>query len=131
MVIDSHAIVWWLEETPRLSKRAAGIFLGGPDSAIPLLIAPVTFWEMRLKEKRGHFLPKTPVSEWPSLIAKIPWIEIVDTDSAIWLAAAELEWAHRDPADRIIAATALARGVPVLTKDRVFHRKGCPVEAVW
>lgn len=131
MVIDSHALVWWLEEAARLSKRVAGILRKGPDSTIPLAITPVTFWELRLKERRGRFRPKTAVAEWPALIARVPWIEIVDTDSSIWIAAANLDWRHRDPADRIIAATALARGVPVLTKDRVFHSDGCPVEAVW
>jgi PIN domain nuclease of toxin-antitoxin system len=65
------------------------------------------------------------------LFAAVPWIEIVDTDSKTWLLAAELDWSHRDPADRIIAATALIHGVPVLTKDRVFHGKDSPVKAVW
>jgi PIN domain nuclease of toxin-antitoxin system len=64
-------------------------------------------------------------------MAQAPWLEIVVTDASLWLAAATLDWPHRDPADRLIAATALAHSVPVLTKDRVFHRKGCPVEAVW
>lgn len=44
---------------------------------------------------------------------------------------AELDWDQRDPADRIIAATALAQGVAVLTKDAMFHQPGCPVEALW
>lgn len=131
MVIDSHALVWWLEDRSRLSPIAKQHFSSAPLSGSPLFVSAVTLWEMRLKERRQTFLPTTPVSKWPDLLAKIPWIEVVDTDSAIWLAAASLEWAHRDPADRIIAATAITRGVPVLTKDRVFHSEECPVEAVW
>jgi len=131
MVIDSHVLYWWLDGFPRLSKRADEVLREARDADAPLLVAPVTFWELADKERRGRFSSRRPVREWPGLIAKVPWMEVVDTDASIWLAAAELDWAHRDPADRIIAATALAHGVPVLTKDRVFHRKGCPVEAVW
>jgi PIN domain nuclease of toxin-antitoxin system len=32
-----------------------------------------------------------------------------------------LDWSHRDPADRVIVATALMKEVPVLTKDRALH----------
>jgi len=84
-----------------------------------------------MKERRGQFCPRIPVSEWPSFLSRVPWIEVVETDSAIWLSAAELDWSHRDPADRIIAATAIAFGIPVLTKDRAFHAEDSPVEAVW
>ncbi len=131
MVIDTHALYWWLDGFPRLSKAAEEIFEQAPAADASLFVSPVTFWELADKERRGRFASRRPLREWPDLLAKIPWIEVVDTDSVIWLAAAGFEWAHRDPADRIIAATALTRGVPVLTKDRVFHLEGCPVEAVW
>ncbi|MEX2579295.1 MAG: type II toxin-antitoxin system VapC family toxin [Verrucomicrobiales bacterium] len=131
MVIDSHVLYWWLDGFPRLSKKADEVLRESHAGGNPLLVAPVTFWELSDKERRGRFSSRRPVSEWPTLIAKVPWMEIVDTDSSIWIAAAALDWSHRDPADRLIAATALARGVPVLTKDRVFHRKGSPVAAVW
>jgi PIN domain nuclease of toxin-antitoxin system len=131
MVIDSHALIWWLENHALLSTRALEVFQRGPAAVQPLRICAVTLWEMRMKEHRGDFVPKTPVGKWPVLFAAVPWIEIVDTDSKTWLLAAELDWSHRDPADRIIAATALIHGVPVLTKDRVFHGKDSPVKAVW
>ncbi len=49
----------------------------------------------------------------------------------LWMRMAELEWSHRGPADRLIAATALLHDVPVLTKDRRFHAADSLVEAVW
>jgi PIN domain nuclease of toxin-antitoxin system len=58
-------------------------------------------------------------------------MQVVDVIPEIWLLAADLDWTHRDPADRIIAATALLHGVPVLTKDQVFHAEDSPVKAVW
>jgi PIN domain nuclease of toxin-antitoxin system len=56
------------------------------------------------------------------------WVEVGPED---WLRAAELTWTLRDPAVRFIAAIALNRHVPMLTKNAVFHATGCPVKAVW
>ena len=51
--------------------------------------------------------------------------------SDLWLDLAELAWDHQNPADRMIAVTALKLGLPVLTKDRKFHESDSPVMAVW
>jgi PIN domain nuclease of toxin-antitoxin system len=84
-----------------------------------------------MKELRGLLQPRTPVREWPRLLGRIHNFEILDVDTDVWIRAAELDWPHRDPADRIIASTALRLGVAVLTKDRVFHSADSPVDAVW
>ena len=131
MVIDSHVLYWWLEGHPRLSIRALDAIEVAANGGPPLLLSPVTFWEFGIKERRGQFRALRPVREWPDIITPISWIQILTTDSRIWMKAAELDWDHRDPADRIIAATALVHGVPVLTKDEIFHQPGCPVKVVW
>ncbi|MDQ3264998.1 MAG: hypothetical protein M3Y59_15265 [Myxococcota bacterium] len=38
-----------------------------------------------------------------------------------WLRRATLDWDHRDPADRVIAAAALQKGLPILTADGALH----------
>lgn len=131
MVIDSHVLYWWLDGHPRLSAKAELAILTAENGETPLLLSPVTFWEFANKERHGQFEALRPVREWPGVLRSAPWLLIPPTDSETWLLAAELDWSHRDPADRLIAATALRHGVPVLTKDRVFHEKGCPVKAVW
>lgn len=131
MVIDSHVLYWWLDGFPKLSKRALEVLEHAAEEGATLKIAAVTLWEFADKERHGKFISRQPVAMWPQLLRDIPWLKIVDTNAETWLAAAALDWDHRDPADRIIAATALLHGVPVLTKDRVFHEEGCPVKAVW
>jgi PIN domain nuclease of toxin-antitoxin system len=51
-------------------------------------------------------------------------------DSVTWLRSVELAWDHRDPADRVIVATALLQNVPLVTADTEIHRFG-GVECVW
>lgn len=48
-------------------------------------------------------------------------VELVPVDAAIWLRSLSLPWEHFDPADRVIVATALARGVPLLTMDETIR----------
>jgi PIN domain nuclease of toxin-antitoxin system len=131
MVIDTHVLYWWLDGIPQLSKTARDSIEQASEQGVCLIISAVSLWELAHKEKNGKFTSRQPVADWPKFLRDIPWIKIIDTDADLWLAAAALDWPHRDPADRIIAATALRHGVPVLTKDRVFHESGCPVRAVW
>ena len=48
-------------------------------------------------------------------------VELLPVDAPTWLRSLALPWDHRDPADRVIVATALLRGLPVLTKDARIH----------
>ncbi|WP_269522342.1 type II toxin-antitoxin system VapC family toxin [Coraliomargarita parva] len=131
MVIDSHALLWWLEGRPELSERAKGLLDTAEQQSGVYYLNAVTFWELRLKELRGQLRPSRPMREWPVFLRRLPWLQIQATTHEIWLSSAELDWPHRDPADRILAATALHYDVPVLTKDRVFHESHSPVQAVW
>ena len=131
MVIDSHVLYWWLDGHRRLSRKAAAFFEACCAGDAGCLLSPVSLWEFALKERRGKFEASRPVREWPTYLGRLGWLELKPTTVEIWLLAAELDWKHRDPADRIIAATALHHRVPVLSKDRVFHLKSSPVEAVW
>jgi len=131
MVIDSHALYWWFDESGKLSPKVRDILSGIGVGKDAILVSAVTFWEFRLKEMNGKFQPKGPVREWPAILNRAGNVRIVDVSTAIWLFTAEMDWENRDPADRIIAATAIRLEVPVVTADEKFHREGSPVKAVW
>jgi PIN domain nuclease of toxin-antitoxin system len=48
-------------------------------------------------------------------------VELIPVDTKIWLRSLALPWEHRDPADRVIVATALLLNVPVLTRDETIR----------
>lgn len=132
MIIDSHALLWWLEGSPKLSKRAAAAFAEAGRTGTRLIVKPVTFWELHRKQLLGKLETHRPIAQWPEILRTLfPYIELFAVTVDLWLAMAELDWAHQDPADRLIAVTAMKFGVPVLTKDRKFHVSDSPVEAVW
>lgn len=57
-------------------------------------------------------------------------VELVPVDATIWLRSLAPTWEHRDPADRVIVATAQLKGVPLLTEDDVIRAANI-VATVW
>ena len=131
MVIDSHTLLWWLERSDELSDRARKTLDEAGEGEAIFYVAAVSFWELYRKELRGTLIPKISVRRWPEMLDRTDWMQLVDDSPDLWMAMAELNWAHQDPADRLIATVALRHRVPVLTRDKRFHASDSPVSAVW
>lgn len=131
MVIDTHVLYWWIEFPEKLSVKSQGLLENAEKQGQSYYLCSVSFWEIQMKVNRGLLKTRQPLEMWGNSLRQLEWLEIISTDWKTWVSAASLSWDHRDPADRIIASTALRLGVPVITKDKLFHREDCPVNAVW
>jgi PIN domain nuclease of toxin-antitoxin system len=128
IVLDTHALLWWALDPEQLSKTAMTAVAtmeqqGGYASSISI-------WELGIKVQRGQLELPITIDEFAGRVQDGGVVELLDVDTAIWLRTLGLDWPHRDPADRVIVATALSKGVPLLTKDRVLHAFA-DVECVW
>lgn len=121
LLLDTHALVWWLADDPRLS-RAAGAALDRAEN--DLFISAVSGYEIVYKQRAGR-LPNAPEDLARRLQRASITVLPITLDHA--LAAAALLGPHRDPWDRIMMAQALAEGLTVVTVDRVFDQYGVPV----
>lgn len=130
-MIDTHVLLWWLTDMGKLSTLAREFMDVCMTSDRRFILSGVSLWELELKRRKGKLRLPDRVTLWLPRLRKLDFVELLGTSPELWLRTAKLDWLHSDPADRIIAATALSRGVPVLTKDRVFHAEDSPVEAVW
>ena len=54
MVIDSHTLMWWLEDSDELSQVARDVLHGAEQRGERHRVCAVTFWELRWKEVRGQ-----------------------------------------------------------------------------
>jgi len=127
-VLDTHALLWWALDPDQLSANAAAALAdmekrGGYASAISI-------WELGVKVQRGKLELGISIEELVRRLERSNLVELVPVDTSIWLDSLALAWEHRDPADRVIVATALRKRVPLLTKDEVI-RASRLVTTVW
>jgi PIN domain nuclease of toxin-antitoxin system len=120
IVLDTHALLWWALDPDRLSQAAAEAIRemehrGGFASAISI-------WELGIKIQRGKLDLGIPIEEFARRIDTRTKVELLPVTTATWLRSLELAWDHRDPADRVIVATAIGQGVPLVTADTEIRR---------
>ena len=128
VVLDTHVLLWWAVDPDKLSSDAAASLAamerhGGFASSISI-------WELGVKIQRGKLEIGISIDEFARRIRKSRIIELLAVTTATWLRSLELDWEHRDPADRVIVATALLQDVPLITADNEIRRfRG--VSCVW
>jgi len=123
VLLDTHALVWLLEDHTRLGQQAAEL-ADAAASRGTLLVSAITFWEMAMLVGRRRLALSQPVRSWRQRVIQVG-IEEVPISGEIGILAAELEDFPADPADRIIAATALTHGATLITADaRILGWKG-------
>lgn len=87
-------------------------------------------WELAMLVETGRLRLDRDVAKWVRDALSRPTIRIVDLTPEIAVPAARLAGFHGDPADRLIAATALALNCVLVTKDRKL-RAYRPLRTVW
>ena len=120
LLLDTCALIWLATDDSTISKTAKDKIA---DSTV-LCVSPVSAWEIAVKASKGKICLPCPAREWFDAVVKRYDIEVLRISSDEMLAAAELPWIHRDPADRFIIATAQRRGLTVVTADSNFPKYG-------
>jgi len=114
LLLDSHAVYWWMTGSPRLSDAARKLIV---DKANVLLVSAVSIYELELKAGRRRV--DLPPQELRAALRRNAVEELAIThDHAEY--AALLEWDHRDPWDRLLAAQARLENCALLSVDTVF-----------
>jgi PIN domain nuclease of toxin-antitoxin system len=62
------------------------------------------------------------VREYAERLKSVDRVEILPVDELTWIESIDLDWEHRDPADRVMVATAMQFGCPLVTSDKVISR---------
>ncbi len=130
ILLDTHAWVWWVSNPEQLSSRGReAIDNAAADNQV--YISAISAWEVAALEAKGRLQLKIDASDWIARSEAIPFLNFVPIDNAIAIKSVRLaEFPHRDPADRIIVATALIVGATLVTKDRKIQEY-LPVKSIW
>ena len=117
-LLDTHVLIWWLNESGRLSPAQQNV-LSAADAGSPLLVSDISLWEVATLWSLGRIELALGLRDWLDKAVAPPLVRRQGISPAI---AAELailpESFHRDPADRILVATARVLGATLLTQDR-------------
>jgi PIN domain nuclease of toxin-antitoxin system len=115
VVLDTNALVWAVENAVTLGKRAGPLI----DDAVAkgeAHVSAISFWELALKINQGRFRLTCTIGDWRASVLRLGVREVA-VDGAIGIEANNLQGLHRDPADRLIVATAVGLGASLVTSD--------------
>ena len=124
VLLDTHVWAWSLTDDCRISEHAREHIA----AAESVFVSAISFFEIAQKVRIG---------KWPEMAAHVDqlpdWIQsqgatALPLDPLDCLTAGSLDWSHRDPFDRFLAATARRRRVPIVSADPVFDGL---IERLW
>jgi PIN domain nuclease of toxin-antitoxin system len=117
LLIDTHALLWWLTDDPSLPASARKHLLR-PGNTI--LVSAASAWEIATKFRIGK-LPDAGdlLADFAGYLARERFESLpISTDHAV--RAGLLPGPHKDPFDRMLIAQAQAEGLPILSNDAAF-----------
>lgn len=113
-LLDTHVVLWWFDNAPKISKRAAAI-LASPENA--LYVSAAVAWEIAIKVNAGKLRSAELIADVSGFLAREGWNELPITLDHV-VRAGLLPLHHRDPFDRLLVAQAQALNLPILSADR-------------
>lgn len=118
IVLDTHVLIWWVTgNTTQLSATAAAAIeaeLAGGE----IVVSSISAWEIAMLVSAGRLALSMDVASWLAVVADIEAVRFVAVDNEIGVKSTELPGDfHKDPADRIIVATARKLAAPLLSAD--------------
>ena len=125
VVLDTSALLFWTLDRGRLSQAGAQAV----SDADRVAVSSISIWEIGIKVKRDRLRIPLPIDDFTARLEQVDGIDLLPVDTATWLKNLDLDWEHRDPADRTIVATAALLACPLVTSDAAI--RAYYAQAVW
>lgn len=121
-IIDTHTFLWFVKGSEKLPASVRRLIESPTD---PTQISIASYWEIGIKAGLGKLPLTTGLLELEAIAARQS-IEILPITVRAIIAVQQMPLHHKDPFDRIIAATALVTGSILLSADTIFDAYGVP-----
>jgi PIN domain nuclease of toxin-antitoxin system len=124
ILLDTCAAIWVVEDAP-LSRGALDLLAAAADAEVSIYVSPISAWEVGLLVARARLKLLLTPQRWFQRLLEAPGVRLADMSPELLIASSFLPGEPpRDPADRIIVATARDCGATLMTRDRALLKYG-------
>jgi PIN domain nuclease of toxin-antitoxin system len=126
LLLDTHTIVWAMNDDPKLSRAARSAIASPTNSAFA---SAASVWEAATKFRIGKFPDAALLVDNPGKVLAALEIEVISISLDHARLGGSLAHSHKDPFDRILAAQALLENLTLVSVDTVFD--DFPIARLW
>ncbi len=116
VLIDTHVLAWSLIEPGRLPSEARSLLVSG----VMVYVPPCSLHEITTKVRNGKWDAMAPYADRLDGLCMSQGFHIAPYTAKMAMRSGSMDWAHRDPFDRMIAATAIEMACPLISTDTAF-----------
>jgi PIN domain nuclease of toxin-antitoxin system len=124
VLLDTHAFLWWCEDSPELSKKARKAMM-----ADDCFVSLASFWEIAIKISLNKLRLPGIVDRYLADQMQQNGFEQIEISFRQIMRCASLERHHGDPFDRLLVAQAQEESLPIVSCDPAFDRYG--LQRIW
>ena len=124
LLLDTHAFLWWCEDSPELSKKARKAM-----TADDCFVSLASFWEIAIKISLNKLRLPGIVDRYLADQMSLNGFEQLEISFRQIMRCARLERHHGDPFDRLLIAQAQEESLPIVSRDPAFDRYG--IKRIW
>ena len=117
-LLDTHTLIWYLEDSSRLPKKSKAL-IDDPNNSI--CVSTASLWEMTIKTSLGKLELALNLGELFIIIANSDF-DILQIEHEYLLILLNLPLIHKDPFDRLLIATAISEGLTIISGDENIHK---------
>jgi PIN domain nuclease of toxin-antitoxin system len=126
LLLDTHALLWWLAEPDRLSTKAHAAI---EDSGNQVLVSAASAWELATKVRLGKLeIASQLLAELPEVLAN-QGFDLLPIQFSHGLRAGGYQQLHRDPFNRLLAAQAELEHLTLVSLDAALQ--AFPCQLLW
>ncbi len=124
LLLDTCALIFMSEDEP-LHADATKIIDAAYEAEVTTFISPISAWEIGMLAARERLRMLITPQRWFARVLELPNVRLADMSTDLLIASSFLPGdSPRDPADRIILATARDLGCTLITRDRALLKYG-------
>lgn len=118
-LIDTHTLLWIVDNNSQLSKTAQEIYL---DEGNEILLSIAGIWEMAIKTGLKKLIIPGCLSDFVKEHVIANNIKILNISLSHIYRLETLQYHHRDPFDRLIISQAIEENIPIISSDNRFDQ---------